>query len=330
MVSLQPFKQIMVSVVVPVYNSEHLILDTLTSIAQQTYSHFEVIIVDDGSTDESALKCEAFCLTDSRFRLIRTSNQGQSAARNLGVKAADGEWVALCDSDDIWRGTKLMEQVRFIAKGTSRNGESLVAAGTLGYIGNSRGRIFGKHFRNIPSVEYFLDLRNRGQPILMLTSSVIFHRSTFEEVGGFDEALRTAEDGDLWTRLATKGLILVVQKRLLLIRMHGGSLTDATYIEQRLRGRWTSTNLRLISQGDDSISFEVFLACIQGDEMGYARLMRKLRGANFYRLGYGKLINRRYAVGIAFLLKSILLHPYIFIRLFALDLRFILSEPEWN
>ena len=91
----------MISVVVPVYNVETYLVECLDSIQNQTYTDFEVLLVNDGSTDGSQAICEHYCQTDKRFRLMNQTNQGQSVARNNGVTASTGEFIAFVDSDDI-------------------------------------------------------------------------------------------------------------------------------------------------------------------------------------------------------------------------------------
>lgn len=90
-----------ISVIIPVYNAEKWLTEALESLQGQTFGDFEAILVDDGSTDRSAAICRNFCDKDPRFRLITQSNSGVSAARNLGIDLAKGEWIAFMDSDDI-------------------------------------------------------------------------------------------------------------------------------------------------------------------------------------------------------------------------------------
>ena len=91
----------MISVIVPIYNVERYLEECLNSIQHQTYTNIEVILVNDGSTDQSKIICERFCEADSRFHVIHQTNQGQSVARNVGVTASKGEYIAFVDSDDI-------------------------------------------------------------------------------------------------------------------------------------------------------------------------------------------------------------------------------------
>ena len=91
----------MISVIIPVYNVENYLEECLNSVQHQTYTNIEVILVNDGSTDKSKLICEHYCKEDSRFHLLNQENQGQSVARNVGVEASTGEFIAFVDSDDI-------------------------------------------------------------------------------------------------------------------------------------------------------------------------------------------------------------------------------------
>lgn len=106
----------MISVIVPVYNVEKYLEECLDSIQDQTYSDIEVILVNDGSTDSSKEICEKYCIQDSRFKLINQTNQGQSVARNMGVVASAGEFIAFVDSDDIIRQDYLEELMRYMSE----------------------------------------------------------------------------------------------------------------------------------------------------------------------------------------------------------------------
>ena len=100
----------MISVIVPVYNVEEYLEECLDSIKNQTFTDFEVILVNDGSTDNSQEICEKFCVQDTRFQLINQENQGQSIARNIGVAESKGKFIVFIDSDDIVR-VDLLDQL---------------------------------------------------------------------------------------------------------------------------------------------------------------------------------------------------------------------------
>lgn len=194
----------MISVIIPLYNKEKAIIATLQSVLSQTYTDYEVIIVDDGSIDNSALVCKSFInsLTPSRihsFRLISKPNGGVSSARNRGIHEAKGEYVALLDGDDIWEPTFLEEQVKlihdfphaslwgvniaFIKNGEIRKWEQGMGNGFRGYAEN-----------------YFGTQHND----LFCSSSVVIRKEVFEEVGYFDERISSSEDLDMWYRIILK------------------------------------------------------------------------------------------------------------------------------
>lgn len=105
-----------ISVIIPVYNASGLLPDCLQSIALQTWTDLEVLLVDDGSTDDSAGICRSFCEKDSRFRLLQKENGGVSSARNLGLKEATGDYIAFVDADD-WLCPEMLEhQVECLEK----------------------------------------------------------------------------------------------------------------------------------------------------------------------------------------------------------------------
>ena len=107
----------MISVIVPVYNVEEYLEECLESIRQQTFTTFEVILVNDGSTDGSQAICEHFCQTDKRFRLINQKNQGQSVARNHGEKESIGEYIIFVDSDDVVSLGLLEQLMKYMSNG---------------------------------------------------------------------------------------------------------------------------------------------------------------------------------------------------------------------
>ena len=107
----------MISIIVPVYNVENYLEECLESIRKQTYQDIEVILVNDGSTDDSQAICEHFCQTDNRFRLINQKNQGQSVARNHGVKESIGEYIMFVDSDDVVSLGLLEQLMKYMSNG---------------------------------------------------------------------------------------------------------------------------------------------------------------------------------------------------------------------
>lgn len=183
----------MISVVVPLYNKKDSIGSTIESVLAQTYSDFELLVVDDGSTDGSAGLVSRF--DDPRIRLIRKSNGGVSSARNVGIRNARGEWIAFLDGDDIWEKNFLAE--------IARMSHDFPEAGILGtsYVFLKNGRAESAT-KSLPKA-YFGLIDNSswrfGQ--LYWTSAVCCRKSALEEVGMFDERIAYGEDLDVWWRI---------------------------------------------------------------------------------------------------------------------------------
>ena len=104
----------MVSVIMPCYNSEKYIRESIESVQRQTYKNWELIVIDDGSKDSSATIVRAFVEKDSRIKLLKQKNAGSASARNNGIREAEGQYIALLDSDDIWFEDFLKEQIEFM------------------------------------------------------------------------------------------------------------------------------------------------------------------------------------------------------------------------
>ena len=181
----------LISVIVPVYNSEKTITATLDSILNQTYTNIEIIVVNDGSTDASKKIIESY--DDYRIKIINKENGGVSSARNVGIKSAHGEYVAFCDSDDIWKPNKLERQIYYINLykdvdfiGCNRNGESV--------------RVLLKSYNKVKKIKFY-DMLLKMFP---QTSTVIIKKSVFSDIGLYDENQKYAEDGNLWLRICKK------------------------------------------------------------------------------------------------------------------------------
>ena len=182
-----------ISVVIPTYNRAELLPRALASVNAQTLSPDEVIVVDDGSTDGSR---ELIATRHPECRYLRQENRGVSAARNLGIREARGEWIALLDSDDTWLPTKLAAQM----DGVCRTSSARICHTEELWIRNGvRVNAMKKH-------------RKRGGwifrdclPLCAISpSSALIHRELFETVGLFDESLPACEDYDMWLRICAR------------------------------------------------------------------------------------------------------------------------------
>jgi glycosyltransferase involved in cell wall biosynthesis len=224
-----------VSVVIPVHNGEKYLAQAIESVLGQTFRDFELLIVDDGSTDGSAAIGNKYVEKDRRVRLISQSNGGVVSAGNQGLREARHEWVARLDADDVFLAEKLDRQVAFI-----RRNPDVKIVGTLAWFINEKGRKLGLVGTEGPFCrEDFQRLTRDDAPVFFVHSSTLMHRQTVLSVGGYRDQFILAEDVDLWIRMAGAGhLMLKVDEPLLLYRLHGASLTMTRNAEQRRHQRW--------------------------------------------------------------------------------------------
>jgi glycosyltransferase involved in cell wall biosynthesis len=186
-----------VTAVIPAYNAERHVAHAIESCLRQTHPPLEIIVVDDGSTDNTADACSRF---GPQVRVIRKPNGGPASARNRGVADARGDWIALLDADDWWLPTKLEKQLTFV---------------TASNVGLVHCLLDHRIDRRPPPVLSFDDLWSRNW---IVNSSVLLRRTTFEAVGGFDEAeqLISVEDYNLWLRIAASDWAIVTCPEILL------------------------------------------------------------------------------------------------------------------
>jgi glycosyltransferase involved in cell wall biosynthesis len=205
-----------VSVIIPAYNSMTYLPKTLESVLRQTFTDFEVLIINDGSSDnivEWALQ-----IADPRVRLISQPNQGVSVARNIGITHAQGEYIAFLDADDLWQPTKLEKQVRCL--------EDDPAAGLVytwtAFIDESdqpTGVSIVSHAEgNVWKQIVVRDMISTG-------SSPMTRRECIASVGVFDANISIGEDRDMWTRIAARYPFAVVKEPLTLYRRHSRNTT---------------------------------------------------------------------------------------------------------
>jgi Glycosyltransferases involved in cell wall biogenesis len=201
----------MISIVIPLYNKEKQIQNTLKSVFNQTFQDFEIVIVNDGSTDHSVEVVKQ--INNSRIRLIEQTNQGVSAARNTGIKEAKYDYIALVDADDEWKPTYLETQLDLINSFPEcsvfacayefRRGEK-----TIQLILN---RIPFEGEKGILS-NYF-EVASCSHPPLW-TSAVVAKKEAFLSIGGFPVGIKSGEDLLTWARLAVKYKIAYSLKNL--------------------------------------------------------------------------------------------------------------------
>ena len=198
-----------VSVILPTYNRAHLVGRAIRSVLDQTYQDFELIVVDDGSMDNTEGMVKAF--KDPRIRYIRhEQNRGGAAARNTGIKAAQGEYIAFQDSDDEWLPEKLEKQMRIFEK----------ASAQVGVVYTGFYAINGDRKTYMPHVNIKIKEGNIHNELLkqnfVTTQAVVLRKECFEKAGMFDENLPRLQDWELFIRISKYYIFKYVDEPLVL------------------------------------------------------------------------------------------------------------------
>ncbi|MBW4641438.1 MAG: glycosyltransferase family 2 protein [Goleter apudmare HA4340-LM2] len=264
-----------VSVVVPAYNVSNYIQEALTSLKLQTFKDFEVLVVDDGSTDDTAAVVQKFCQGDSRFQLLQKPNGGLSSARNYGTSHARGEYIALLDGDDVYHPDKLANHVTRLDK-EADVGVVYSASRTI----RNDGR---------PTFVTLSGKPVHSHPLLALLcknfvghgSNAVFRRCLVDEVGEFDEELRSWEDVDFWVRVAaTQKWRFYREKRILCYYRVRPSGLSFNLVQMRISGEQVITaayqrSPKLIKPHLPTIYAYMYRylsrLCLQGGDMETAR-----------------------------------------------------------
>jgi len=213
-----------VSIVVPAHNAGRTLAQTLASVRAQTVADYEVIVVDDGSTDDTAqVAGEA---QDSRVSVVSTANGGVARARNHGIARATGSFVAFLDADDLWRPTKLADQLARLAADPSA-GVCVTAATRIDDSSREIGLMRLEDTRDTCAA---LLLRSM---VAGCVSSGVVRRSLLEAVGGFDPAFSQCADWDLWLRLSRQTRFSLIDEDLVLYRTHCGNMSSNISLLER-------------------------------------------------------------------------------------------------
>jgi len=213
-----------ISVVVPAYNGERTILETIKSIQQQTFSDFELIVINDGSTDRTLEPLAT--VEDPRLKVFSYENGGLPVARNRGIARAMGEFITFIDADDLWTPDKLELQLAAL----QQHPEAGVAySWTLVMDEKGEGFYPGKSVSFEGNVYPQLLLSN----FIASGSNVMLRREAIASVGEFDPTLRSCEDWDYWLRVAARWSFVVVPKHQILYRQSSGAMSSKVEVMEK-------------------------------------------------------------------------------------------------
>ncbi|MGG5570943.1 glycosyltransferase family 2 protein [Myroides odoratimimus] len=271
----------MFSVVIPLYNKELSVKSTIQSVLNQSFQEFEVVVVNDGSSDESVKKVKE--INDKRIRIIDKLNGGVSSARNMGITEAYYDWIALLDADDLWEENHLETVKKAIEKFDS----SFVFTTSIRFSDNT---LLFQHKReeNPSIVKDFL--KESRKELIMCSSTIVIHKKCFYNVGFFNEKVSRGEDADMWWRLAEKYTIVKDSDITAVYRMNAENRSDAVRYDVR-----------------QSILYYYKLSFISKDNFNRARkldvlkaLLRFLKNRDF-KNSYYIILKHHFKIILAFL-----------------------------
>jgi glycosyltransferase involved in cell wall biosynthesis len=210
-----------ISVIIPAYNAESTIAETIQSVQKQTFTDFELIVINDGSKDKTVEIVEN--IKDERLNFFSYENRGLPVARNRGISHASGEFIAFLDADDLWTADKLERQLIALEE----NPEAGVAYSWTCFMDVDEQ---GKPLSFLPSPRYAFT-GNVYQKLLVSDfihsgSNTLIRRQAIDAAGEFDPALKSCEDWDYWLRLATSWHFVVVPKHQILYRRTPGAMSS--------------------------------------------------------------------------------------------------------
>lgn len=264
-----------VSVIVPVYNGEKYVVAALDSIRAQTCADWQVILVDDGSTDGTAAVLAQYP-GDPRIEIVRQENQGPAASRNRGQARCTAQYVAFLDADDMWLPTYLARMVQEL----TANPSAVAAFAGWQYVDQA-----GDPLPQVIIPSRALG-RRLGEELLwrnaLVTSGVVVRRWALEACRGFDTELTQAQDWDLWLRLLALGPFIAVPKRLVWYRTHGENRSDDLAVAEAYRLKVLRRHLH-----------------VEGDPAGWTELQRQAIGYTLFVSALAYFRRGKVAAGVA-------------------------------
>ena len=253
-----------VSVVMSVYNGEKYLRPAIESILNQTFSDFEFIIIDDGSTDESAAIINSY--NDARIRLIQQENKGLTLALNVGLRAARGKYIARMDADDISHPSRLARQLAYLSQ-HSEVGVLGTAVQIIDDSGNASGK--SRYPTSHEVIRWHLCFND---PIMHPT--VMMRRGVVIRAGGYNADMVTAQDYDLWRRLSNVTRLANMNDVLLFLRRHKNSVSSM-YSSMQRKNSIRISHLMITSILSENVPIDV-LARFQNKDFNTLNDIRKV------------------------------------------------------
>lgn len=249
----------LVSILMPAHNAQRYVAEAVRSVLAQTYAHFELLAIDDGSTDRTGEILRSFAEQDVRVKVIAHENRGMGRALNGAMERARGEWLFRMDADDVMLPHRIERQLAFLAE----NPDLVVASSLVQYI-DQNGAPLGRSKCEYTSREKMAQGIREGWVVGFHHPAVAMKKSVIQEIGGYREQFWPADDLDLWNRVAQKhGGLLVQPEYLLEYRIHGSSVSVAKSKLATQKIEWVGACLQARRTSQPEPTWEAFLAARQ-------------------------------------------------------------------
>lgn len=220
-----------VSVILPVYNGEKYLEDAIKSVLDQTYTNFELIIVDNASSDSTSTIINKYSSIDSRVMATYCEKRGIVCALNWGINQSKGTLIARIDSDDFWRKDKLSLQVSALNQSPS---VALVGTSTIIVDEDGKEKNDVEAFNNGQAMSWQDIKANLSKRNLFCHSSVVFRKQPYFEVGGYIDEFDYSEDFDLWCRIVRSFEAIILSEKLTFYRDHKLNLSKEFFVKQQI------------------------------------------------------------------------------------------------
>lgn len=298
----------MISVVMPAYNAEEFIVESIESILNQTYKNFEFIIVNDGSTDNTASIIDRYAQQDARIKIIHKENGGISRALNAGIEVAQYPWIARMDADDISLPHRLARQLE-----VTESMPEVVVWGNYAHLINVKGDKRGTVKFLPTSIEEYHELRRLGKPVRVIHSTALFKRDIALKVNGYDPRLDGVEDSDMWWRMSRFGPVVNLPEYFILVRIHESSVTaqkEFVHGESARRHAFIGARYKAWTEGVE-LTYDMF--CEQYAKRSlWTRIKQRQYNLSYYywRVFATQVSAQRYLVSLRFLVLSFFNNPF--------------------
>lgn len=305
-----------VSVLMCVYNGAQYLDEALGSIRVQTLRDIEILVVDDGSTDDTATMLARHATEDPRIRILTAARQGVAGARNLGLGAVRGRLVALMDADDVAHPDRLAIQAAFM-----HENPDVAVLGTSAWHIGPRGRRISVSNAGPATREELAHMRATHEAIFFIAPTVMLDRDIVMAAGGFRPHMVPAEDIDLWTRLAEHHTVLSLRERLLQYRIHGRSISTSRFFEQMRCVALVKENAGRREAGQVELLPAEYEARLQRDALWRRANRSRVAHARYHYRIAGSLVADGEMAGVAHLVVALAFAPEIIVPRLVRQLR---------